>query len=60
VVFYGTLVSVFLTLFAVPAVYSILARNTKSPQHVSRILDRMLGQQRPLPSPQQGDSSPVA
>ncbi|MBM0107266.1 efflux RND transporter permease subunit [Steroidobacter sp. S1-65] len=47
VVFYGTIVSVFLTLFAVPAVYSIFARRTKSPEHVSRMLDRMLGQHRP-------------
>ncbi len=43
VVFYGTLVSVFLTLFAVPAVYSLFARRTRSPQHVSRLVDRLLG-----------------
>ncbi|HEY6642155.1 efflux RND transporter permease subunit [Povalibacter sp.] len=43
VVFYGTLVSVFLTLLAVPAIYSIFARKTQSPQHVSRMVDRMLG-----------------
>src|SRR5690606_38267498 len=43
VVFYGTLVSVFLTLFAVPAVYSIVARKTRSPQYVSRMLDRLMG-----------------
>ena len=42
VVFYGTLVSVFLTLLAVPAVYSIFARKTKSPQYVSRLVDRSL------------------
>ncbi|MEJ0085066.1 MAG: efflux RND transporter permease subunit [Pseudomonadota bacterium] len=42
VVFYGTLVSVFLTLLAVPAVYSLLARNTRSPEHASRLLDRLL------------------
>jgi multidrug efflux pump len=42
VVFYGTLVSVFLTLLAVPAVYSIFARKTKSPQHVSRLVDASL------------------
>jgi multidrug efflux pump len=49
VVFYGTIVSVLLTLFAVPAVYSIFARRTKSPQHVSRILDRLLGAEAPAP-----------
>ena len=58
VVFYGTSVSVFLTLFAVPAVYSLLARRTKSPQHVSRILDRMLGQQRPVTEPPHAASNP--
>ncbi len=42
VVFYGTLVSVFLTLLAVPAVYSIFARKTRSPQYVSRLVDRMI------------------
>jgi len=47
VVFYGTIVSVLLTLFVVPAVYSIFARRTRSPQHVSRVLDRMLGAERP-------------
>ncbi len=43
VVFYGTLVSVFLTLVAVPVVYRLVARNTRSPQHMSRIVDRLLG-----------------
>jgi multidrug efflux pump len=51
VVFYGTIVSVFLTLFAVPAVYSIVARKTRSPQYVSRMLDRLMGTaERPAPS----------
>jgi multidrug efflux pump subunit AcrB len=43
VVFCGVLVSVFLTLFAVPTVYAILARKTRSPQHVSRLIDRLMG-----------------
>src|SRR5690606_28133931 len=43
VVFYGMLVSVFLTLLAVPAVYALLARRTRSPHHVSRLVDRLLG-----------------
>jgi multidrug efflux pump len=43
VVFYGTVVSVFLTLLVVPAVYAIFARKTQSPQHMSRIVDRLLG-----------------
>ena len=36
-------VAVFLTLFAVPTVYGLLARKTKSPQHVSRLVDRLMG-----------------
>jgi multidrug efflux pump subunit AcrB len=63
VVFYGTIVSVVLTLFAVPAVYSVVARRTRSPEHVSRLLDRMLGQHRPPAAPppeEQTDRSPAA
>src|SRR5690606_22062961 len=43
VVFFGTLVAVFLTLFAVPSVYALFARKTRSPQHVSRLVDRLMG-----------------
>ena len=43
VVFFGMTVAVFLTLFAVPTVYSLLARKTRSPQHVSRLVDRLMG-----------------
>jgi multidrug efflux pump len=43
VVFFGMTVAVFLTLFAVPTVYALLARKTKSPQHVSRLVDRLMG-----------------
>jgi len=43
VVFFGMTVAVFLTLFAVPVVYSLLARSTRSPQHVSRLVDRLMG-----------------
>jgi threonine/homoserine/homoserine lactone efflux protein len=42
VVFFGMLVSVFLTLLVVPTVYALLARGTKSPQHVSRLVDRLM------------------
>jgi multidrug efflux pump len=59
VVFYGTIVSVFLTLFAVPAVYSVFARRTKSPEHVSRILDGMLGELPPA-TERTRDSSPAS
>jgi multidrug efflux pump subunit AcrB len=43
VVFFGMLVAVFLTLLAVPTVYAVLARKTRSPQHVSRLVDRLMG-----------------
>jgi multidrug efflux pump len=43
VVFFGMMVAVFLTLFAVPTVYALFARKTKSPEHVSRLVDRLLG-----------------
>ncbi len=43
VVFFGMTVAVFLTLFAVPVVYALLARKTRSPQHVSRLVDRLMG-----------------
>jgi multidrug efflux pump len=43
VVFFGMTVAVFLTLFAVPTVYGLLARKTRSPEHVSRLVDRLMG-----------------
>jgi multidrug efflux pump len=48
VVFFGTHVAVFLTLQVVPAVYTLVARRTRSPQHVSRILDRLIGEAPPV------------
>jgi multidrug efflux pump len=48
VVFYGTLVSVFLTLFVVPAVYSLVAQRTRSKEHTARLVDRMLGAAGPM------------
>jgi len=49
VVFYGTLVSVLLTLFVVPAVYSLVARKTKSPQYMSDLVDKLTGTGGPKP-----------
>ena len=43
VVFYGTLLSVCLTLLVVPAVYSLVARRTKPSGHMTRLVDRLLG-----------------
>lgn len=43
VVFYGATISVFLTIFAVPVVYFLVARTTRSPHETGRTLDRLLG-----------------
>ena len=41
VVVYGVTISAVLTLFAVPALYLLFARNTRSPQHMSRVIERL-------------------
>jgi multidrug efflux pump len=41
VIIYGVIVSMLLTLFVVPAVYALLARNARTPQAVSRMLDKL-------------------
>ncbi|RMF97170.1 MAG: efflux RND transporter permease subunit [Gammaproteobacteria bacterium] len=41
VVFFGVTISVFLTLFLIPAMYSLLARRTRSPEHVSRLVEKL-------------------
>jgi predicted RND superfamily exporter protein len=46
VVFFGTVVSVILTLFVVPAAYVLVAKNTKSPEYVSQLIDRLRGRTR--------------
>jgi multidrug efflux pump len=43
VVFYGVMISVVLTLGVVPAVYTLAARNTRSPQAISKLIDRLRG-----------------
>ncbi|HKU17059.1 MAG TPA: efflux RND transporter permease subunit [Steroidobacteraceae bacterium] len=45
VVFFGTLVSVFLTLLAVPAAYALFARRSRSQQQRESMIDRLLEQQ---------------
>ena len=40
-VFFGTLVSLALTLFVVPALYALIARHTRSPHYVSDMLDKL-------------------
>jgi multidrug efflux pump len=66
VVFYGTLVSVLLTLFVVPAVYSLVARKTKSPHYMSDLVDRLMspgsatqGDAVDAPAPDSGSTPPA-
>ncbi len=42
VIVYGVLMSTVLTLFVVPGFYALLARNTRSPQHMSRVIDQLI------------------
>jgi multidrug efflux pump len=42
-VFFGSVFAVVLTLFVVPALYVKIARNTRSPQYLSRLIDRLKG-----------------
>jgi multidrug efflux pump len=48
-VVFGVTFSALLTLFVVPAFYAVLARNTRSPQSVSRAIARLRGE-RPAPA----------
>jgi len=41
VVFYGTTIAVLLTLFVVPAVYSLVAGEHRSPQHLRQLIARL-------------------
>ncbi|MEM8817896.1 MAG: efflux RND transporter permease subunit, partial [Pseudomonadota bacterium] len=41
VVFFGVSFSMVFTLLVVPTVYALLARNTRSPEYVSRLIDRL-------------------
>jgi multidrug efflux pump len=41
VVVYGVTVSMFLTLFIVPAFFVLIARNSRSPAYVSTLIDRL-------------------
>jgi len=41
VIVFGVLMSTVLTLLVVPGFYTLLARNTRSPQHMSRVIDQL-------------------
>jgi multidrug efflux pump len=42
-VFYGVIISVVLTLAVVPAVYTLVAKNTQSPQTIAKLIERLRG-----------------
>jgi hypothetical protein len=42
-VFFGTLVSLVMTLYVVPALYLLIARNTKSPEYMSQLIESLKG-----------------
>jgi multidrug efflux pump len=60
-VFFGSIFAVALTMFVVPALYVKIARNTSSPQYLSRVIDRLMkGQERdPHGNPTSGAAEPV-
>ena len=50
-VLYGVLISMVLTLVVVPAVYALVARNTRSPRYWTRLIEKMRLAQRELVPP---------
>jgi multidrug efflux pump len=51
VVLYGVMISMVLTLVVVPAVYTLVARNTRSPRYWTRLIETMRERQRKLTLP---------
>jgi multidrug efflux pump len=46
-VFFGTVVSLGLTLYVVPSLYLLLARNTRSPEYMSRLIESLTRRRQP-------------
>jgi multidrug efflux pump len=46
-VFFGTIVSLGMTLYVVPALYLLIARNTRSPEYMSRLIESLRGRREP-------------
>jgi multidrug efflux pump len=59
-VFFGATFAVALTLFVVPALYVKIARNTKSPEYLSRLIERLTAAQKDSPAGSTPDRSPAA
>jgi len=56
-VFFGTVVSLGMTLYVVPALYLLIARNTRSPEYMSRLIDGLTGRRDPRGTPTTASSS---
>jgi multidrug efflux pump len=56
-VFFGTIVSLAMTLYVVPALYLLIARNTRSPEYMSRLVDGLLGRRDSRGAPTTGEPS---
>ena len=50
VVLYGVLISMVLTLVVVPAVYALVARNTRSPQYWAGVIQKLRAKERSTPA----------
>ena len=59
VVLYGVLISMVLTLVVVPAIYTLVARNTRSPRYWTRLIDKMREAQGKLAPESHGASEAV-
>jgi multidrug efflux pump len=51
VVVFGVTFSMLLTLFVVPAMYVLIARNTHSPQYISKVIESLRGK-KPIAVPE--------
>jgi multidrug efflux pump len=56
-VFFGTIVSLGMTLYVVPALYLLIARNTRSPEYMSRLIDGLMGRREARGTPTTAASS---
>jgi multidrug efflux pump len=46
-VFFGTIVSLGMTLYVVPALYLLIAKNTRSPEYMTRLIEGLSGRREP-------------
>jgi len=50
-IFFGVMISVFLTLYLIPAFYVLLARRTQSPEHITRLVEKLRKEASPPAGP---------